>query len=41
MGLSDTQRMYITKRKTNKYLGYILVIPYFILDDSSLNYKQV
>jgi hypothetical protein len=30
-----TKDGYITKRKTNKYLGYILVIPYFMLDDDS------
>ena len=30
-----TKNGYITKRKTNKYLGYVLVIPYFMLDDDS------
>ena len=30
-----TKNGYITKRKTNKYLGYVLVIPYFLLDDDS------
>ena len=30
-----TKNGYITKRKTNKYLGYMLVIPYFMLDDDS------
>ena len=30
-----TKNGYILKRKTNKYLGYILVIPYFMLDDDS------
>lgn len=30
-----TKNGYITKRKTNKYLGYILVILYFMLDDDS------
>ena len=30
-----TKNGYITKRKTNKYLGYILAIPYFKLDDDS------
>ena len=30
-----TKSGYITKRKTNKYLGYILIIPYFMLDDDS------
>ena len=30
-----TKNGYITKRKTNKYLGYVLVILYFMLDDDS------
>lgn len=30
-----TKNGYITKRKTNKYLGCVLVIPYFMLDDDS------
>lgn len=30
-----TKNGYVTKRKTSKYLGYILVIPYFMLDDDS------
>lgn len=30
-----TKNGYITKRKTNKYLGYVLVVPYFMLDDDS------
>ena len=30
-----TKDGYITKRKTNKYLGYVLVVPYFFLDDDS------
>ena len=30
-----TKNGYISKRKTNKYLGYVLVIPYFMLDDDS------
>ena len=30
-----TKNGYITKRKTNEYLGYVLVIPYFMLDDDS------
>ena len=30
-----TKNGYILKRKTNKYLGYILIIPYFMLDDDS------
>ena len=30
-----TKNGYITKRKTNKYLGYILVLPYFMLGDDS------
>ena len=34
-----TKNGYINKRKTNKYLGYVLVIPYFLClgdDDTNL-----
>ena len=30
-----TKDGYITKRKTNKWLGYLVMIPYFFLDDDS------